>query len=578
MSQQENLQDNNTMANLRTLLEQHWDHARHLESERAWFMNAYAVVIGGVLAFIIGMKVEDISNLVTSKLFQFFVIFLVGLTFFGFIHTIRWTYSFECHRIKINKLATIIWLKSKSKMSLDPTMDIPAMHVLPEFTWGGKIAKFLQNFINGVFRTRYLYPLIYFSILVVLTILFNSVVGFPGWIRWLAIVVTVLTFLLGIRWHFVLKGIAKIKKMVLEGCNGEWAKKCYLPVLVEKAAQGDIELWAVDIGENIESCSDKVDGEWQVARSQNKAYYLNKNIDVEIYNELSGVDYVFILTPDRFHSEIASSWLGKLASGGKIFIEKPLDASLEPALKLHEEVEAKGRKEAVFAFDHYLARIYPLLKHLIKIGELKKIEFHLLEASKIPMKREKTLYMGMIFDLFCHVLALVYAVVSKDFPCLVTKFPNIILESVKGARYNNCSINGETFALIEFTVNNVKVNSVVGKCIGDSDDKYMKLWGLNGSIKVCLQAEHSEFFVLDLQEVEYERGVLNTNHVGNFLERILETKKHPLSIPGVLSLDSAFEILKILDKAKNRVVKKVPEYQCGDSLNEILGILGERNI
>ncbi len=49
-------------------------------------------------------------------------------------------------------------------------------------------------------------------------------------------------------------------KIVLEGCNGEWAQKHYLPLLVEKAAKGAIELWAVDIkrqialGDHINPC------------------------------------------------------------------------------------------------------------------------------------------------------------------------------------------------------------------------------------------------------------------------------------------------------------------------------------
>jgi len=103
-------QANQKVENLRLLLQQHWDHCRHLESERSWFMNAYAVVIGGVSAFIIGMRVEDLAELESSSTFKFLVASLIVFTFFGFFYTVRWTYAFECHQERVNKL--VGWMKS----------------------------------------------------------------------------------------------------------------------------------------------------------------------------------------------------------------------------------------------------------------------------------------------------------------------------------------------------------------------------------------------------------------------------------------------------------------------------------
>jgi hypothetical protein len=52
--------------------------------------------------------------------------------------------------------------------------------------------------------------------------------------------------------------------------------------------------------------------------------------------------------------------------------------------------------------------------YLREIGEIKKIEFHILEPFGIPSNRIKTLDKGMIFDLFCHVLALVGAIADRN--------------------------------------------------------------------------------------------------------------------------------------------------------------------
>lgn len=44
-------EDQERAKNLRTVFEQHWLHARHVENERLWFTNIYALVVGGLLAF-----------------------------------------------------------------------------------------------------------------------------------------------------------------------------------------------------------------------------------------------------------------------------------------------------------------------------------------------------------------------------------------------------------------------------------------------------------------------------------------------------------------------------------------------
>jgi len=142
--------------NTRKLLEQHWFHCRHLESERAWFIKLYAVITAGVLFF----EAQQGSRT------QWPLYFLIILTFFGFFLTIRWTHAFESHRDKVNNFAKIIGLGSK----IDPTMDIPSMEIpLPK-----KLGK-----VKEAFRTRFWFPAFYLSVLVLLAILLPSP---PQWV------------------------------------------------------------------------------------------------------------------------------------------------------------------------------------------------------------------------------------------------------------------------------------------------------------------------------------------------------------------------------------------------------------
>ena len=362
-----------------------------------------------------------------------------------------------------------------------------------------------------------------------------------------------------------------MRRAILEGCNSEWAQECYLPVLIKKAVGEEIKLWAVDIENEIKLNNPEVERAWHVAQSNNMAGYLNKSKDIQGYGELSSADYVFVVAPDQFHSEIARHWLDGLAPKGKIFIEKPLDASMESAFRLKEKIEEKG-EETVFAFDHFLANAFPFLQnkalYLGEIGKISKIEFHILEPREISQRREKTLDQGMIFDLFCHVLALVYAVVNQDLTYSATKLQTVKLEDVKAAQYVRCPISGETFAWIKAIISSgIEVISLVGKGVGTSEDKFMKLHGANGKIE--LNFVKNEFAVFDSQERQQKRGGLNLTHVESFLKGVLQGKEHLLLVPGVLSFDTALRILEVLDEAKKRI-DEMPEYQCNESISQIL--------
>lgn len=351
-------------------------------------------------------------------------------------------------------------------------------------------------------------------------------------------------------------------KVILEGCNGDWAQKHYLPFLIDKAAKANIILYALDVQPTLKLSTPSIFSLWRTAQNKGSVCYLNKRGSIKPYEIPDNVDYVFVATPDRTHCEVAEFWLERLSQHGKIFIEKPLDASIYRARVLKRKI---GERHIIYGFNHYLARAYPFLQakdvYLEKIGQIKKIEFHILESSGIPLNRAKSLEKGVIFDLFGLALPLIDAILNvKCSPAAVK------LEEVKAARYVDAPISGETFTWIKSHVGDVEVESVVGACVGISDDKCMKIHGSKGQIKLDLLAD--EFFIFDSQGSRKEQENLNPRHVESFLEEILQGRE-PLSAPGVLSFDAAFEILFILDQAKKRV-RKVCEYPAMEVPSEIL--------
>lgn len=128
-------QGNPTTASLHILLEQHWLHARHIESERAWFMSVYAAIAGGMLTY---MSASGAAGLWP-------ICFLIALTLVGLCLTIRWKQAFDHHRSKIEETAR----------SLHMAADV---NVLARHVW-------------KILRTRYLFPSFYFIVLVGLIVL-----------------------------------------------------------------------------------------------------------------------------------------------------------------------------------------------------------------------------------------------------------------------------------------------------------------------------------------------------------------------------------------------------------------------
>jgi predicted dehydrogenase len=611
----------NTKAeNVRELLRQQWEHARHMEMERAYLMMAYGAMLAVFLAF--GKDGTPLINITTNGVF----IFLLVVTFFCFFQTTRWTYAFECHRQKANIFAKILWAETGYDTEVDATFNISSMQTVPTIKFWKINSNRISKWINNRTKTRYLYPAFYFAFLIIFSILSfanlavsntnqspSSIVminlitsvsntnqtapffvsrlfqltAYP-WAcvnQWTAIFIMGLAIISGSSWYVALKNVDRNKIVVLEGGNGDWAQKQYLPVLLDKIHDDfnilKFKLFVVDISNKITITSNEVFEKWCEANKKDEAGYINKKNQTREYKALMKSDVVFIVSPPKYHLEIAEFWLPRLTSNGKIYIEKPLDASLDAANVFGDKLTKKKIKNVLFGYDHYLARVYPFIKEkdaiIHKIDGIKCIEFRTLEDYKIPEFRASTLNDGLINDLFCHVLTVVCATILEKTNTFAETIKKTQIKRVRVARYKDAPIKGETFAWIDFEVQGIAVQAVIGKCARDSLDimnvenqKSMKLIGNKGS--VILDLYNNNYRVTTHDNTTIKPKDLNNEPVKTFINKILDGTK-PDMVPGVLSFDESMEILKKLEETNRSITKPMAEYQIKNTLAEIKELL-----
>lgn len=305
------------------------------------------------------------------------------------------------------------------------------------------------------------------------------------------------------------------------------------------------------------------------------------------YERLHVTDFVFILVPDHIHLKEAKKWLPRASI---IFVEKPYASTLKEAIEFEEEYhniensqKKRGGNAFVVPFDHYFAKITEFLKVFSKgkiyddIGRIQSIEFYLTESRPPETHRTETLRGGLISDLYPHVLAVLS-------PFTRLGFEN---RAVKVARLQEGGIPTETYASLQCTMRDldnypVDVTAIIGKGIGESDEKYVLIKGEHGAIVINF-AEHKMFgkpqvYLLpkgaDGLTPETMNGhglvkVYNSGHA-EFIETLLSGRY--LEEPcGGLRREQAHQIMQELDHLRNQVgrLHSIPEYSPKSSKEEI---------
>ena len=84
---------------LKSIYEQHWLHARHVENERLWFTNIFALIVAGLLAFL-----ATTNNGVLSESARYAGYFILILSIVGYVFCLTLRAPFVAHTEKAKKL------------------------------------------------------------------------------------------------------------------------------------------------------------------------------------------------------------------------------------------------------------------------------------------------------------------------------------------------------------------------------------------------------------------------------------------------------------------------------------------
>lgn len=240
------------------------------------------------------------------------------------------------------------------------------------------------------------------------------------------------------------------------------------------------------------------------------AIYINKSTrrGLKEYKKLNA-DVVFIATPDYTHIDLVlDHWLEPVGRCQRIFIEKPLDVSLDKARDLLSRIPENDPK--VRALDHYRARMLPIIisplqyTHILKDlgGRITGFNFYFLEDGSDGLRsvgpienkgRANAVQHGLIMDMMPHV------------PAILSNFgivDSIRVLGVRAGRYTftdkdgtvkDAAIPNETFGHVKFSFRGFDLKPIigeafVGKGIGGSHVlemrgavKLLELHGKNGN-------------------------------------------------------------------------------------------------
>lgn len=171
---------------LQVLLSQHWEHARHVEGQRVRMMSLYTALLGGLFYFLS----TDAGAVVSKGKIGFGLFSMAFLaTVFALMHTKRWSVSFECYRSKVDLIVWIMGLPAETRDSIARDamkyldMAIPRKRFnwrkLLDVLWGFELSRMmgLLPSLRDLFRTRYLFLLFYFGMLLVLSLALGNSFG-----------------------------------------------------------------------------------------------------------------------------------------------------------------------------------------------------------------------------------------------------------------------------------------------------------------------------------------------------------------------------------------------------------------
>ena len=261
------------------------------------------------------------------------------------------------------------------------------------------------------------------------------------------------------------------------------------------------------------------------------------------------INLAVIASPNETHVGYLSLFLGHVP---QIIVEKPLcEEVLEADLAVALSEGILGSR--CRGLDHYVAK--PAIRYLKsmarsgaltdRIGQIKHVDFSMLEARCLDPLRANTLARGLTFDMAIHGFAILLALLDLD------RTDGIEIADARAARYISSPIPGETSARIEVRLRgDASATLSIGK--GLYDKKTITIRGSLGAIEADISSGAVDLLV------ETQRDVLQSAcpddaYDAVLEEAVLETSGARAARPGnLVSLSLARDALRLVSEVRKR--------------------------
>ncbi|MCD6490800.1 MAG: Gfo/Idh/MocA family oxidoreductase [Candidatus Korarchaeota archaeon] len=274
------------------------------------------------------------------------------------------------------------------------------------------------------------------------------------------------------------------------------------------------------------------------------------------------VSLLYIASPNKTHAKYIGLFLRK---SDKIFVEKPLVDNLYE-IEMIEQKYRPSEFSIVRLSDHYLFKdvyeefLYNHKKYLNMIGNIREINFYLIESGIIKKERAWLYYSGMIRDLAVHYFSILFKLYEQGYSVLGPQ--NFDLLEIRKARYKDkyipSDINNpkETFALLKFDIKNIESTCIVGKGL-NFDRKRMVIKGDEGIL--VIDSSNNAIYLTRNKEkiVLFESKSKKYHEYWNLMRRIFNNDP-----TTGLSYNLAKEEVKIMEKTDTVEISKV--YDTGE--------------
>ncbi|MHA1675889.1 MAG: Gfo/Idh/MocA family oxidoreductase [Candidatus Njordarchaeales archaeon] len=274
------------------------------------------------------------------------------------------------------------------------------------------------------------------------------------------------------------------------------------------------------------------------------------------------VNLLYIASPNKTHAKYIGLFLRK---SDKIFVEKPLVDNLYE-IEMIEQKYRPSEFSIVRLSDHYLFKdvyeefLYNHKKYLDMIGNIRRINFYLIESGIIKRERAWLYYSGMIRDLAVHYFSILFKLYEQGYSVLDPR--NFDLLEIKKARYKDkyipSDINNpkETFALLKFDIKDIESTYIVGKGL-NFDRKRMLIKGDEG-ILVIDSLNNAIYLIRNKEKIVlFETKSRKYHEYWNLMRRIFNDDP-----TTGLSYNLAKEEVKIMEKTDITEISKV--YDAGE--------------